>query len=168
MRRSLFLVFLLAVSSLSARQINYSKSTITFDATSRLMSVRGSFSEWTFKGTLDPELRGVLEVKTASISTSNGMRDNHLRSADFFHCDDFPLAVFKIQKADQTTDAVTLDGTLSIRNIERPIQLRLTRTGNTWSGSFVIRRQDFGMNYASTLNPIGDNVRVAVSLALLP
>ncbi|MBL8020964.1 MAG: YceI family protein [Leptospirales bacterium] len=168
MRGSLFLAFFLVASGLNARQIDYARSSITFEATSRLMSVRGSFSEWTFKGALDPEVRGVLEVKTASISTSNGMRDNHLRSADFFNCEETPLALFKIQKAEQTPDGITLDGILSIRNIEKPIQLRLTRTGNNWGGSFVIRRQDYGMNYASTLNPIGDNVRVTVSLALLP
>ncbi len=57
-------------------------------------TVRGTFRE--VSGTIDLDetnptaSRADIVVRTASVDTGFGARDNHLRSADFFGADEFP------------------------------------------------------------------------------
>ena len=66
-----------------------------------------------------------VEVKTASINTENNDRDGHLKGADFFNVEKFPMATFKITKP------VKLDG--------KPIKGELTLLGKTQSVAMNVK-----------------------------
>ncbi len=66
-----------------------------------------------------------VEVKTASINTENNDRDGHLKGADFFNVEKFPVATFKISKP------VKLDG--------KPIKGELTLLGKTQSVAMNVK-----------------------------
>ena len=66
-----------------------------------------------------------VEVKTASINTENNDRDGHLKGADFFNVEKFPVATFKITKP------VKLDG--------KPIKGELTLLGKTQSVAMNVK-----------------------------
>lgn len=113
----------------------------------------------------DPE-HGVAEVviDTQSISTNNEMRDDHLRSKDFFDVEQFPKATFKAIKVEQLgEDMYTVTGDLTIRDITKSVALvveytkphevpSLAHKGTTemrigFSGTATIDRYDFGLNW---------------------
>lgn len=72
------------------------------------------------------------DIKTASINTDNADRDKHLRSNDFLNAEKWPSMVFKGTKFEQTgKDAYKIHGTLTIRDITKPVVLDARFTGST-------------------------------------
>jgi len=100
---------------------------IGFVARHMLTKVRGRFTE--FEGTIEvaerPENSSVnVEVKTASVQTNAEQRDEHLRGADFFESEEYPVMTFRSTGVRPTGDSsFELDGELTIRDVTRPITL---------------------------------------------
>jgi polyisoprenoid-binding protein YceI len=108
-----------------------------------------------------------IQIKVDSIDTNNAMRDKHLKNADFFDVEKFPMASFvsksmKLVK-DQTYE---VSGDLTIHGVTRPVTLNMDRVGagkdpkgvlrTGFEGSITIKRSDFGMNFM--LGGISDDV----------
>src|SRR6266567_6612863 len=70
--------------------------------------VRGNFDK--FEGTIVYDEKNVekssveVSIDPASIDTRNGMRDKHLRSADFFDVEKIPQMTFKSSKVEKSAD----------------------------------------------------------------
>ena len=47
------------------------------------------------------------------------------------------------------------------REIAVPIDVQITNTALVASGEFIVNRGEYGINYNSFVNPIGNEVRVA-------
>src|SRR6202022_1808520 len=71
-----------------------------------MMTVRGHFDEVSATGNIypdNPEASSVdVSISTASIRTSNGNRDNDLRSSSFLEVDKYPTITFKSTKVETT------------------------------------------------------------------
>lgn len=151
-------------------------SHIRFYATSRFVDAEGWFHR--FDGTiLIDESRaegasGKLVVELASVDTRNRLRDDHLRSADFFDVDRHPTATFVTTAVQPGDRQWTVLGQLTIRGVSRPITLPVTvsRIGDALrvAGELVVSRREFGISYQSVLNPIKDEVRVRIELVARP
>lgn|SRR5690554_185649 len=90
-----------------------------FDAT--IKASKPDFSDASFE----------VEINVASIDTEVKMRDDHLRSADFFEVETYPKMTFKstgIRKGDGQ-NRYKLTGDLTIKGITRPITLDLWYRG---------------------------------------
>ncbi len=92
-----------------------------------LSKVRGNFTR--FDGTIviaeRPEASSVeVEIDVASIETNNEMRDNHLRSGDFFDAETYPKLTFR-STALRPTGESTFDlvGDLTIKDVSNPVVL---------------------------------------------
>ena len=141
----------------------------TFKAASRLMNADGRFSRLRGDITVDPKDLGTakvtLSIEAASIDTGIGLRDNHLRSEDFFDAKRFPAITFESVRVQGAGRRATIAGRLTIhgvtREIEVPVDLALTELAVVASGELVVNRGDYGVNYQSFLNPIGNVVRVS-------
>lgn len=79
---------------------------IKFVGSNRLVTAPGTFRHWkTTKADLIRKSDGSftldvhVEVDVASIDTGNSQRDNHLRSADFFHVSKYPTANLRLYDA---------------------------------------------------------------------
>ncbi len=73
-----------------------------------------------------------LSVNVASVNTEVEMRDNHLRSADFFEVEKYPTMHFKsnsIRK--ESKDKYILTGNLTLRGITKPVTMKLWYRGTT-------------------------------------
>src|SRR5262245_627509 len=74
-------------------------SEVSFKATSRFMNADGRFHQVTGEVVVDPgdpaTARISVAIEAASIDTGIGLRDNHLRSADFFDVERFPAITFE-------------------------------------------------------------------------
>ncbi len=144
-------------------------SEVTFKATSRLMNADGRFSRLRGHVVVDPEnsatAKIVISIEAASIDTGIGIRDRHLRSVDFFDVGRFPTISFESVGVDAAGRRATVTGKLTMHGVTRdiavPVDVQITSTALVATGEFVVNRGDYGMNYNSYLNPIGNEVRVA-------
>ncbi|MGO9782854.1 MAG: YceI family protein [Streptosporangiaceae bacterium] len=122
--------------------------------------VRGKFEkvDGTFTTAPDPLQSTVHAVIDASsITTHQNDRDNHVRSEDFLHVEKHPTITFDSTGVTADGDDFLLEGNLTIRDVTRPVTLKLelngfgpdpfggTRTGFSAKGE--ISRKDFGVNF---------------------
>jgi polyisoprenoid-binding protein YceI len=146
-----------ALSDPASYQLDPAASTATFSHKTfwGLATVRGRFSD--FNGTAeilaDGSAHGRLEIGTASLDTKNRKRDEHLRSADFFHGAAHPKIIVDVTRA-VTSDGtnVQADGTLTVAGRTRPLTLtaqisEATGQAITLTADAEIDRADFGMTW---------------------
>jgi polyisoprenoid-binding protein YceI len=138
------------------------------------VALTGNFNKWdaalTFTST--DVTTGVLDIKiqAASVDTGSGMKDDKLKSKDFFDVQQDPTITFKSTKIVQT-GPTTFDvpGTFTIRGVSKPETLTLTVSGaGTGSGSIkgtmAFDRKDYGMNSGIPFIKIADRVEVNIDL----
>ncbi|MBO0805967.1 MAG: YceI family protein [Nocardiopsaceae bacterium] len=97
-------------------------------------------------------------VDMASINTGNEQRDGHIRSADFFEVEKYPVMTFaSTGMRDVKADGFLLDGDLTIKGVTNPVTFEVeingigpdaygsTRIG--FSAQATINRGDFGVEF---------------------
>ncbi len=163
--------------------IDKSHSEVMFQVRHLVTRVRGRFSD--FEGALDlneaePEKSSVrFSVNVASIDTNESQRDQHLRSADFFHADEHPTLTFASTKiVKKSDDLFDVTGNLAVRGVTREITVPVSYLGKAkdpWGNEKVgfeaetrLNRKDFGLNWNAVLETggflVGDDVTISVSL----
>ena len=89
-----------------------------------LVPVRGRFGA--YEGELEVgggDARGELRIDAATLDTKNKKRDDHLRSADFFHVTEHPTVTFSLNGFERTVDGtLELSGILRIRDNELAVK----------------------------------------------
>lgn len=149
-------------------------------------TVHGEFSQFQGSAHLDceqPERSSVtLTIATASLSTAQEQRDEHLRSPDFLDVETYPEVLFR------STGVGVLDaghfelrGALTICGVTRevPVEFRLSGTSVDPAGqhlvglvgSAAISRGDFGLTWNTALETggvlVGDDVDLRFDVALI-
>jgi polyisoprenoid-binding protein YceI len=147
--------------------------------------VRGRFEDVeghivTAENPLDSSVE--VSVDLHSVNTNNEMRDNHLRSADFFDVEKFPTLTFKSRRVDQIKgDTFKLVGDLTIKDVTREVVLDVTSNGfekDPWGGErtgfsarTAISRKDFGLLWNQILETgglaVGDDVKITLDVELV-
>ena len=149
------------------------ESTIKFDVESSV-PIKGSFEKWNASlKFLSTDVRSAvldIEIQAASVDTGNGMKNNKLKSEDFFNVQDSPTITFKSTKVVQTgPNTFDVEGDFSIRGVTKTEKLPVTDNGKgTTSGSIAgtmaFDRKDYGMNSNIPFIKIANRVEVNVSL----
>lgn len=114
-----------------------------------------------------------IRVRAASIDTHNGLRDRHLKSAEFFDVGKFKEITFRGSGANRLDEhRFNIAGDLTLHGVTRPLTVTVTRTGtgpgmrgeqrSGFETFFEIKRSDFGMNAMPNL--LGDDVTLTVSI----
>jgi|SRR5271170_4164288 len=138
------------------------------------VALTGDFNKWdaTLTFTSTDVTSGALniEIQATSVNSGSGMKDDKLRSKDFFDVAENPLITFKSTKIIQT-GPTTFDvpGTFTIRGVSKPEILTLTVNGaGTGSGdikgTMAFDRKEFGMNSGIPFIKIADRVEVNVDI----
>ncbi len=127
-------------------------------------TVRGQFNtfEGYFEGPEDDVTKttGEVTIDVASIDTRTEMRDNHLRSADFFEAEKYPHITFKLNRIEPVdSESFKIHGNLTIKNTTKPVVLNATLEGRVpdpmsggkervgISAKGQLNRMDFGLNW---------------------
>lgn len=146
----------------------------------KFVSVEGRFNQVTgsiiLKDNFEESVVNVV-AETASIDTGVDKRDDHLRSADFFHVDKYPVMTFKSEKIVGNKEHFKLIGNLTIRGITKRVEfdahyIGLIATGLgedkvIFSGKTKINRKDFGMNWnqiVESTEVIGHEVEIELKV----
>src|SRR5260370_36269511 len=110
-------------------EVDKAHTTVGFTAKHLAVStVRGQFNEFegSFEGPDDDatKITGQLQIEVASVDTRTEMRDNHLRSADFFEAEKYPYITYKLNRVKPVDDAkYRLYADLTLTDVTRPIVL---------------------------------------------
>ena len=160
--------------------VDPSHSRVGFAAKHAMVTtVRGAFHDFTSEAHLDEENPANssvrIEIKTASIDTGNGQRDEHLRTGDFLEVEAYPTITFASTKVEQTSDdTYAVTGDLTIKGISKPVTVNFEKTGaadDPWGnfrvgfeGKAVINRKDWGVNFNVALEAGGLLVSEKVTL----
>jgi polyisoprenoid-binding protein YceI len=139
------------------------------------VAIEGTFDQWdatlTFAST--DVASGVLDLKidAASVNTGSGMKNDKLKSKDFFNVKEAPYITFHSTKIEQTGPTTfVVPGTFTIRGVSKPETLTFEGTGKKGSGSGEIKgtmafdRKQYGMNSGIPFIKIADRVEVTVDL----
>jgi polyisoprenoid-binding protein YceI len=110
-------------------------------------------------------------IETASITTNTPMRDDDLRSANFFAVAKFPAMTFKSSAWKSTGgDTYAVTGDLTIKSVTKEVVLKVTSLGfgpgmkgaaiSGWEVSTTLDRRDFDV--AADQGMIGNSVDVVI------
>jgi len=141
-------------------RIDRSHSELTFRIRHIISRVAGTFGQWEGTITTDPaDLSGGavdVTIRTASITTNNERRDNHLRSPEFFAADSFPEITFRSRSVAVRGDSIQVAGDLTMRGVTKPVVLRGQYLGITgapgkrrvaFEASTKVNRLDYGVSW---------------------
>ncbi len=170
----------------STLAIDTAHTTVEFAVKHLMIStVRGRFSDLSGTVELDDENSASstvdVSINVASIDTRQADRDAHLRSADFFDVERFPIMRFRSTRITRDGDALRVEGDLTIRGVTRPVALRATEEGRAqdpWGGqrvgytaSTTINRRDFGLTWNQALETggfvVGDDVKISADVEVV-
>jgi polyisoprenoid-binding protein YceI len=184
-RRGLTLVCLLALGMVDGSRADEDapRDAILFSARNLIVTAHGEFHRWRVRrASIDedhPE-RSVVEVEVdlASVDTGIERRDEHLRTADFFDVERFPMALvtmegFRLAEG-EGADRVAVDVTLDLHGVKRRFPMEFTiadRETRRISGEVTLRRTDFGIGGpVHRWNPLSvrDEVHVHVDATVPP
>jgi polyisoprenoid-binding protein YceI len=104
-----------------------------------------------------------VKIDMTSVNTRNADRDAHIKSADFFGAEDFPMATFVSNGP--STDSGQLIGALTIRGVTKPVTLDVEYHGAVvdpygnkrivFSAGAEIDREAFGLTWNQALETGG-------------
>jgi len=173
-----------AVAQAATYTIDMSHSSVSFKVKHMMVSnVRGAFTDFGGSFTFDPEApeKGAVavEIKTASVSTNDDKRDEHLRSPDFFDVEKNPVMSFESTKlVHEGGDKYVLHGNLTLNGVTKPVELELEYAGmvnDPWGNTRVgfeaegeINRKDFDVSWSKTMDGgglvVGDKVTIELEI----
>jgi polyisoprenoid-binding protein YceI len=172
-----------ANQELTSWTIDPAHTTVGFSVRHLMIThVRGVFER--VSGTLqyDPsrpeESRLQVTIPVASVNTREPVRDNHLRSPDFFDVERHPDITFNSTRVQKTNaGGLELTGDLTLHGVTREVTLTVSEVtdvhrdhnGNPRMGASAtgkIRRSDFGVTYNKLLDAGGVAISDEVSLSL--
>jgi len=144
-----------------------------------ISNVEGRFTK--FDGTLEAgkkltDLKIEANIDINSVTTDDGERDKHLKSADFFEVEKYPKMTFVSTKVTGTEKKLKIAGKLTIKNVTKDVVLDGTLSKeikDPWgnqrvavTGKTKINRQDFGLafNKVAEFGPVvGNEVTISIS-----
>lgn len=148
-----------------------------------ISTVKGRFGDVTGKLTGSPTDPASFELEvniaTDSVDTRQGQRDAHLRSADFFDAEKWPVIRFVGTRVEGEPDSeFSLFGEITIRDVTREIVLAVTNEGSVrdpwgnermgFSAKTKLDRRDFGLLYNQALETgglvVGDEIKISIDV----
>jgi polyisoprenoid-binding protein YceI len=165
--------------------IDSAHSNVEFSVKHMMIStVKGQFSD--LEGQIrfdanDPESAFVeASIDTASITTFNEQRDEHLRTNDFFNAEQHRSITFTSNRVEQVDDdRFRVHGDLTIRDVTKPVVLDTEYEGQivdafgqnrmSFTATTEINRKDFGINWNAALETggvvVSDKVKITLHIA---
>jgi polyisoprenoid-binding protein YceI len=156
-----------------AYEVTSEESSIKFGVDSSA-SIKGVFEKWNAVVTFSSrDVRSAaidIEIEADSVSTGSHVKDNKLKSKDFFNARESPLITFKSTRIVQTGPyTFNVEGNFTIRGVTKTEKLTLasdskgTPTG-TLDGTMAFDRKEYGMTSGIPFIRIADHVEVNVRL----
>jgi polyisoprenoid-binding protein YceI len=158
-------------------------STIGFQVRHLFSTVPGKFDDFT--GTINydeanPENSSVeVTIKTASVNTGVKMRDDDLRSPNFFDAAKYPEITFKSKSVkltgnntadvtgDLTMHGVTKEAVLKVELLGKGAGMKPGSVVSGWNAATALKRTDYGLTWNKVIEGtqvVGDDVKIDLNV----
>lgn len=157
-------------------------SDIAFSASHLMISkIRGRFTQYdvtivTADDPLNSSVSATIEL--ASVDTGNQMRDDHLRSADYFDVDEYPTMSYRSTHIGHTDDGWVIDGALTLHGVTHNVPLAVEPNGFApdpfggqragFTATAQLSRRKFGVDLTVPLDgggvAVGDRVSINLEI----
>lgn len=162
--------------------IDPAHSTVGFAVRHLMSRVRGRFTEFSGEiviGATTEESAVTATIELSSVDTGNNMRDNHLRTKDFFDIEQTPKMTFASTGVRAAGETWVLTGDLTIRDMTKAVEIELEFLGVDptglqgeqrvgFDGRTSIMRSDFGVSFGiaaeGTKIIMGDKVEIHLEI----
>jgi polyisoprenoid-binding protein YceI len=170
----------LAIPAADTYNIDPAHSTVGFAVSHMVINtVHGKFNQFTGTLSLDnnrlQSANGVIQTK--SVDTGVAMRDNDLRSPNFFDAEKFPTITFVSKKVSDKNGETELVGDFTMHGVTKELSLPVKVKGpikDPWGNSRIgleaktkINRKDYGLTYNKALETgglvVGDEVELEIN-----
>lgn len=119
-----------------------------------------------------------VKIQAASVNTENKMRDDDLRSPNFFDVAKFPEITFQSSRIEKQGDGYVCAGTLTMHGASKEVTIPFAILGkikDPWGntrigleGGLRIDRRDWGLTYSKTLDNggliVGNDVKIDLNI----
>ena len=158
-------------------------STLGFQVRHLFSTVPGKFDDFT--GTINydeanPENSSVeVRIKTASVDTGLKMRDDDLRSPNFFDAAKYPEITFKSKSVKSTgNNTADVTGELTMHGVTKEVVLKVELLGkgagakpgsvvSGWNAATALKRADYGLTWNKVIEGtqlVGDDVKIDLNV----
>ncbi len=109
-----------------------------------------------------------VSINAATVDTDNSTRDKHLRKAEYFDVEKFPLITYVSTKITESSIAgrYFVIGNLTIKGVTKVVQFGFSATPNdkgyVFKGEFEINRRDYGVGGSSM--SMSDKLKVSLDI----
>jgi polyisoprenoid-binding protein YceI len=174
MKTLLFLTlfsFLPALSITGKWTADADKAKITFAVDGPFGEVHGSFSGLTSDFQFDEKDLSkssiTASIDATTVSSGVGLRNSHLRNEEqWLNTDKYPRIHFKSTKIEKTAAGFSASGTLTIKDVSRPIIIPFTfsSSGNSgvFRGGFSIKRLDYKLGKPG--GTVGETIQINIEV----
>ncbi|GGH64446.1 polyisoprenoid-binding protein YceI [Filimonas zeae] len=149
-----------------------------------ITTITGAFTQFTGNVTAGDDFHAgevSFDAHVNSISTNNAQRDEHLKSADFFEADKYPMISFKSTSFKRIGgEDFELTGDLTIKDVTKPVVLDVTYGGamkDPWGNEKagfelkgVLNRTDFNLTWNAVTEAggllVGEDIRLLANIQL--
>lgn len=160
-----------SVLGFSVRHAGVARVRGTFNAFSGVINVAEDFAESTV----------AVDIESASVDTGQPGRDEHLRSADFWHAEEHPTWTFRTTSIEGSGEEFIVHGDFTANGVTQPVALNaeLEGVGNGpdgklrlgFSAETRISRKDFGLTWNVAMEGggflVSDSVRIQLDVAAI-
>ncbi|MEO1434271.1 MAG: YceI family protein [Bacteroidota bacterium] len=148
--------------------IDSSHSKVTFHLKKMgFLAVSGTLTDFSGKIIFDPKTLDNAEfdvcVKSATITTGNPKRDEHLKNPDFFDVEKFPTICFKSSSVKAEKGQFETEGELTILEATQSVRIPFKQEGNTLTGHFSVDRTQFGLGTKFPGFIVGKTVNITIT-----
>lgn len=162
--------------------IDAAHSNVAFAVRHLMSKVRGRFTELEGQIVIDDDLTRSsvsVTIDMTSVDTGSEMRDNHLRTKDFFDVEQAPKMTFVSTEIRGDGDRWVLHGDLTIRDVTKGVDIEVEFLGADptglqgesrvgFTGHTTIRRSEFGIEFGLPVEGakvfVGDQVDISLEV----
>jgi polyisoprenoid-binding protein YceI len=144
-----------------------------------LSNVRGHFGNIGGSITLDDadisKSKVNVTIDVTTVDTGVSMRDNDLKSENFFDVAKFPTATFESTSVAKSGNGLTVSGNLTLHGVTKPVVLQVEgptgpipgmdkKPHSGFSASTIVSRTAFGLGTKYPSSMLGDDVKLNIDL----
>ncbi|QQL49574.1 YceI family protein [Mucilaginibacter ginkgonis] len=153
-------IIFIAAASLAQVKQTVTKSTVTYEIKNMGINTHGNFSGLKADINFDEKHLSTSSIEASidatSINSDNTMRDNHLKSEDYFDVAKYPKITMKsVSFKSKGGGNYTGIFNVTIKDKTKPVEVAFSYTDGSktgvFKGSFTLNRKDFGVGGSSMM-----------------
>jgi polyisoprenoid-binding protein YceI len=103
-----------------------------------------------------------VSIDVASINTGNGLKNTHAKGDKWLDAKKFPVIKFTSKEITKAGNGYNAKGELEMHGVKKDINIPFTFAQNTFTGSFAVNRNDFGIG--SPGGKVDDMIKLEVAV----